>query len=127
MAEKEAWKYPFTAEMLKAWKDAHGSIHCVKIADTYYVYKALTVGESKEMNMELLKFSRTIPTEVDDDERFLHVRNYEMAVSVKYCALWPEDTKDNIDKLPAGVLEQLNAAIYKASGYDDSEAELIEL
>jgi len=127
MAEKEEWKYPFTKEMLKAWKEAHGSVHCVQISNVYYVYRALTVGESKKMNMDLLKFSRTIPTETDEDERFLHVRNYEMAVSVKCCVLWPEDAKDEIDKLPAGVLEQLNAAIYKASGYDDSEAELIEL
>ena len=123
------WAYPFTAEQMKGWKEKFQDVFCLKINDKFYVYKALSVGELRELQVSEMKTIRELETnnQLDDDQKMALVQSKSMERTVAACVLWPENFSSQLDAAPCGVIDRLNAEIFKVSGYEEAAAEPMKL
>ena len=125
----ENWDYPFTPDQLKLWKSISTNINALQIGTEYYVFKPLTVSELRELQIEELKLVQDLNMDqkLAEEEKLLIVQNRYIEATAIKCVLWPLDFKDKVKSLPCGVLERLNAEIFRISGYDETIAEPIKL
>ena len=127
--QKEEWVYPFTAEMMNGWKTEFRDVFCLKINDKFYVYKPLSVKELRELQVAEMKTIRGLETnnELNDDEKMTFVQSKSMERTVATCVLWPENFSSQLDSVPCGVVDRLNAEIFKVSGYEEATTEPMKL
>lgn len=127
--EQAEWVYPFTAEQMSGWKQKFQDIFCLKINDKFYVYKPLSVGELRELQVAEMKTIRELETDnkLDDDQKMALVQSKSMERTVASCVLWPENFSSQLNNVPCGVVDRLNAEIFKVSGYEEATTEPMKL
>jgi len=120
--EQTEWLYPFTKEQMDGWKAKFQDVFCLKINDKFYVYKPLSVGELRELQVAEMKTIRELETnnKLDDDQKMALVQSASMERTVATCVLWPENFSSQLNNVPCGVVDRLNAEIFKVSGYEEA-------
>jgi len=128
-AEQVEWIYPFTADMMNGWKVKFQDVFCLKINDRFYAYKPLSVGELRELQVAEMKTIRELEAnaELNDDQKMAFVQSKSMERTVAACVLWPEDFNSQLNDVPCGVVDRLNAEIFKVSGYEEATTEPTKL
>jgi len=124
----EEWPYPFTSEQMEAWKKEYTKVYAKQIGDEFYVYRPLTTNDFRKVRTDEYNYSKKLESDPDHDneEKYAMSQDFTMEAVVKTCVLYPSDYAANFLTYGAGVLEQLNALIFVASGYTDTEIEPIK-
>jgi len=105
-----------TQEQIEKWKEQFGKIYSTNLGGVEYIFRRLLRSEFKNIT----KSNATVLQQQLDAGHTM-----EDSVTI-LCTLCPVVTKDNINKLPAGVPTSLSGIIMEKSGFDDM-AEAVEL
>jgi len=89
----------------------------------------LSVGELRKLQVTEMKTIRELESnnQLDDDQKMAFVQSKSMEGTVAACVLWPESFSSQLDTAPCGVIDRLNAEIFKVSGYEEATEEPMKL